>query len=203
MSEDESVGDGGVPPAAKRSHRRSITDSATAGSTSTVVKETQQSPRTKMKRSTSAMIALNMSKTNDGGETPGETLISPGDQNVPMTRKGSISMHSSLPKLFEKEMESGHRTCHFGKEMSKNETFRCNRIVTSKFTALSLVPKSLMEQFKRLANVYFLIVSLLQVSTNLSSSSRFATLFPLICVLTIAVIREKLEDDVSANEVHA
>jgi hypothetical protein len=38
-----------------------------------------------------------------------------------------------------------------------------NEISTTKYSILSWLPKSLWEQFRRIANVYFLVISLLMV----------------------------------------
>ena len=41
-----------------------------------------------------------------------------------------------------------------------------NRITTSKYTAVSFLPKNLFEQFQRIANAYFLVLLILQVSSH-------------------------------------
>ncbi len=41
------------------------------------------------------------------------------------------------------------------------DMFRDNRIRTSKYTFLNFIPKNLFEQFKKMANVYFVIIGLL------------------------------------------
>ena len=47
-----------------------------------------------------------------------------------------------------------------------------NVVITSKYSVLSFLPKTLFEQFQRLANIFFLIVSGLQVFTDLSPTGR-------------------------------
>ena len=42
-------------------------------------------------------------------------------------------------------------------------TFCDNSIHTSKYTFVNFVPKNLIEQFSKLANIYFLIMMILQV----------------------------------------
>ncbi len=44
-----------------------------------------------------------------------------------------------------------------------DEEFASNAVVTSKYTAWNFIPKNIYEQFRRVANIYFLIISLLQV----------------------------------------
>lgn len=48
-------------------------------------------------------------------------------------------------------------------ELILSKRYAKNVIVTSKYTAVSFVPKTLFEFFRVTANVYFLVISLLQV----------------------------------------
>ena len=50
--------------------------------------------------------------------------------------------------------------------------YSSNVVITSKYSVLSFLPKTLFEQFQRLANIFFLIVSGLQVFTDLSPTGR-------------------------------
>jgi phospholipid-transporting ATPase len=69
-----------------------------------------------------------------------------------------------------------------------------NKVITAKYTPATFLPKNLFEQFSRLANVYFLIISALQVFTPLSPTSRWSTVVPLVLVLIINMLRELYED---------
>lgn len=46
-----------------------------------------------------------------------------------------------------------------------------NRIVTSKYTILNFVPKNLFEQFRRIANFYFLCIAVIQVCNSCSTTA--------------------------------
>ena len=48
-----------------------------------------------------------------------------------------------------------------------NAHYCSNVVVTSKYTVVSFVPKNLYEQFRRFANIYFLVISALQVRSRL------------------------------------
>ena len=48
--------------------------------------------------------------------------------------------------------------------------WRANQITTTKYTILTWLPKSIWVQFKRIANAYFLIVSVLMVSNCLPTN---------------------------------
>ena len=56
--------------------------------------------------------------------------------------------------------------------LEENALFPSNFITTAKYSVWSLIPKNLFEQFHRLANIWFLIVSIFQVlPLNLSPTS--------------------------------
>ena len=46
------------------------------------------------------------------------------------------------------------------------------QVITSKYTALNFVPRFLFEQFSRLANAYFLLVSILQMIPSISITGK-------------------------------
>ena len=70
-----------------------------------------------------------------------------------------------------------------------------NIICTSKYTLLSFLPKSLMLQFKKIANIYFLLVSILQSIPSISVSGGIPNLLlPLFIVILFSSIKDLLED---------
>lgn len=68
-----------------------------------------------------------------------------------------------------------------------------NRIVTSKYTLLNFIPKNLFEQFRRIANFYFLCIAVIQVTTN-SPVSPITSLAPLIFVVATTALKQGYED---------
>jgi phospholipid-transporting ATPase len=69
-----------------------------------------------------------------------------------------------------------------------------NEITTAKYSVLNFFPKNLFGQFQRLANVYFLLISCLQLFTDLSPTSKFSTAAPFALVLILNMAREAWED---------
>lgn len=70
-----------------------------------------------------------------------------------------------------KENEHEHKqpyTVHVGHpERNTDERFpQNNRIKTSRYTLLTFIPKNLYEQFRRAANIYFLVILIMQVFTT-------------------------------------
>ncbi|EGR31812.1 phospholipid-translocating p-type flippase family protein, putative [Ichthyophthirius multifiliis] len=78
-----------------------------------------------------------------------------------------------------------------------------NIIKTSRYTLINFFPFSLLLQFNRYANIYFLVISVLQCISIISPLSPTVAVFPLVIVLSISMIREGIEDyyrHVSDNE---
>ena len=70
-----------------------------------------------------------------------------------------------------------------------------NKISTSKYTLLTFVPKNLLEQFTKMANMYFLIIGFLQIIKEISTSSGVpVTLFPLSFIIFISALKDLFED---------
>lgn len=75
----------------------------------------------------------------------------------------------------------------------KPQTFADNAIKTSKYTFWNFLPKNLYEQFKRIANFYFLcvVIIMLCIETPIGPGT---TMMPLIIVVTISLIKQGYED---------
>lgn len=72
--------------------------------------------------------------------------------------------------------------------------FRTNKIRTTKYNIFSFFPKSLLYQFVRFANVYFLITAVIQSIPYVSPLNPFSAILPLIFVLGVSMVREGVED---------
>eukprot|EP00928_Gymnodinium_smaydae_P028092 TRINITY_DN21522_c0_g1_i1.p1 TRINITY_DN21522_c0_g1~~TRINITY_DN21522_c0_g1_i1.p1 ORF type:complete len:2517 (+),score=570.63 TRINITY_DN21522_c0_g1_i1:247-7551(+) len=90
------------------------------------------------------------------------------------------------------------RTVHIDNGSNPKEHvahFPTNHVSSTKYQWWNIVPKNLFEQFQRVANFWFLTVSVLQMlPLNLSPTSKYATLFPLCCVLLVTFIKDAYED---------
>ncbi|XP_018422563.1 PREDICTED: probable phospholipid-transporting ATPase IF isoform X1 [Nanorana parkeri] len=73
------------------------------------------------------------------------------------------------------------------------QKFADNRIISSKYTVLNFVPKNLFEQFRRIANFYFLIIFLVQLMIDTPTSPVTSGL-PLFFVITVTAIKQGYED---------
>ena len=68
-----------------------------------------------------------------------------------------------------------------------------NYVRTTKYTLATFLPKSMFEQFRRVANVYFLICAILSF-TPLSPYSAVSNVVPLVVVMGVTMAKEILED---------
>uniref|UniRef100_A0A8C7UF60 Phospholipid-transporting ATPase n=1 Tax=Oncorhynchus mykiss TaxID=8022 RepID=A0A8C7UF60_ONCMY len=82
----------------------------------------------------------------------------------------------------------GHRPCPATEALIPPK-FCDNRIVSSKYTVWNFLPKNLFEQFRRIANFYFLIIFLVQVIVDTPTSPVTSGL-PLFFVITVTAIKQ-------------
>ncbi len=68
------------------------------------------------------------------------------------------------------------------KAKERGFTYHANSVTTSKYTFYNFMFINLTQQFTRLANVYFLVIALLQLLTPLSPTGRYSTAAPLALV---------------------
>ena len=69
-----------------------------------------------------------------------------------------------------------------------------NTISSSKYTLWNFLPRQLFAQFSKLANFYFLCVSILQMIPGLSTTGNYTTIVPLAFFVTISMAKEGYED---------
>ncbi|XP_065194821.1 phospholipid-transporting ATPase ID-like [Sycon ciliatum] len=84
-------------------------------------------------------------------------------------------------------------------EYSNQRKYATNVISTSKYTVITFLPKNLFIQFKRVANLYFLVLLILQLIPQISSLTPITTAVPLVFVLLITAVKD-LYDDVKRHQ---
>ncbi|GFY88383.1 aminophospholipid ATPase 3 [Actinidia rufa] len=88
----------------------------------------------------------------------------------------------------------GHRTIFCNdREANLMVKFKRNSISTTKYNILTFLPKGLFEQFRRVANLYFLMISILSC-TPVSPVSPITNVLPLSMVLFVSLVKEAWED---------
>jgi phospholipid-transporting ATPase len=70
-----------------------------------------------------------------------------------------------------------------------------NQIKTSKYTAWNFIPLNLYFQFSKIANLYFLMVGIMQMIPEISISGGMPVIFmPLSLVVFVSAIKDVFED---------
>ncbi|KAL2374476.1 phospholipid-translocating ATPase [Blastomyces gilchristii SLH14081] len=69
-----------------------------------------------------------------------------------------------------------------------------NHIRSSRYSLWSFFPRQLVAQFSKLANFYFLVVSILQMIPGLSTTGTFTTFVPLMIFVGISMGKEGIDD---------
>ncbi|XP_052339662.1 phospholipid-transporting ATPase IB isoform X7 [Oncorhynchus keta] len=76
----------------------------------------------------------------------------------------------------------------------QNTKFCDNHVSTTKYGVFTFLPRFLYEQIRRAANAFFLFIALMQQIPDVSPTGRYTTLVPLIFILSVAGIKEIIED---------
>ncbi|CAF1125108.1 unnamed protein product [Adineta ricciae] len=77
---------------------------------------------------------------------------------------------------------------------NRTQKYKNNRISTTKYNIVTFLPKNLFEQFRRLANAFFLFLLILLYIPQISSLQPISTLLSLIFVLAVTAIKDAVDD---------
>ena len=69
-----------------------------------------------------------------------------------------------------------------------------NKVRTSKYTLITFLPKNLLEQFRRVANIYFLALVILQLFSVFGAPNAQIGMLPLLFILGMTAIKDGIED---------
>ena len=75
-----------------------------------------------------------------------------------------------------------------------NQPYTSNWIRSTRYSAWNFVPRQLVAQFSKLANFYFLVISILQLIPGLSTTGTFTTIVPLMFFVTLSIAKEGYDD---------
>ncbi|KAF9227701.1 phospholipid-translocating P-type ATPase [Gyrodon lividus] len=95
--------------------------------------------------------------------------------------------------LFFNQSLPEHFFDHKGRPKKEN-VYSTNQVITSKYTIITFLPRNLLEQFRRIANIFFLFIAILQFFPEFSTISPGLVLIPILIVLCITAIKDGYED---------
>ncbi|KAF9014178.1 phospholipid-translocating ATPase [Cyathus striatus] len=72
--------------------------------------------------------------------------------------------------------------------------YTANQVITSKYNVITFVPRNLLEQFRRVANIFFLGIAILQFFPKFSTISPGVAILPLIIIIAITAAKDGYED---------
>ncbi|KAF9532881.1 phospholipid-translocating ATPase [Crepidotus variabilis] len=96
----------------------------------------------------------------------------------------TIYINQNLPEDFHDEK---------GKVLPEH-VYSTNQVITSKYTIVTFLPRNLLEQFRRVANIFFLFIDILQFFPKFSTISPGLVILPLLIVLAITGLKDGYED---------
>ncbi|KAF8163678.1 hypothetical protein B0H34DRAFT_649957 [Crassisporium funariophilum] len=79
-------------------------------------------------------------------------------------------------------------------KVKRQYVYATNQVITSKYTLITFLPRNLLEQFRRIANIFFLGIAVLQFFPKFSTISPGAVILPLLVILTITALKDGYED---------
>ncbi|KAJ2960716.1 hypothetical protein NQZ79_g3924 [Umbelopsis isabellina] len=113
-------------------------------------------------------------------------------------RKKKFSFSDCFGNCFNRRKNkeaAGPRLIYVNSEnLNAEQKFLHNKVFTAKYSALTFLPKFLYVEFSKYANLFFLFISGIQQIPNVSPTSKWTTLIPLVIVLIITAIKEIVED---------
>jgi len=106
-----------------------------------------------------------------------------------------VKTPSLLERLRKRSGRAKTRTLALGaNDPNASSKFRKNTISTGKYNVITFFPKGLYEQFRRVANLYFLSVAIISLFDTVSPIQPYTTWTPLTIVVGLSLFKEGIED---------
>ncbi|AOA62983.1 Aminophospholipid translocase (flippase) [Komagataella phaffii CBS 7435] len=110
---------------------------------------------------------------------------SKGQRRVPLQIGGEAPNYAYLQNKQGKSLLKDPKT---------NKAFCDNNIKSSRYTLATFVPRQLYAQFSKVANCYFLCISIMQMIPSWSTTGTYTTIIPLMVFVSISIAREGYDD---------
>ncbi|KAJ1305376.1 hypothetical protein OPQ81_000391 [Rhizoctonia solani] len=137
------------------------------------------------------------------------TFKRPGTAGSQKTQREGVDEHglertaSEQPQQPPAQPVGDRRTVYVNQPLPQSETrsngdpitrYVRNKVRTSKYTIVTFIPKNLYEQFRRVANLYFLALVILQVFPIFGAAAPQIAMVPLVVILSITAAKDGIED---------
>ncbi|KAA1103653.1 hypothetical protein PGTUg99_004464 [Puccinia graminis f. sp. tritici] len=73
-------------------------------------------------------------------------------------------------------------------------TYVRNKVRTTKYTIITFIPKNMWEQFRNVANIYFLVLIIFQVFPVFGAATPQVAMLPLVFILSVTALKDAFED---------
>ncbi|KAK1232321.1 aminophospholipid translocase [Marasmius sp. AFHP31] len=167
--------------------------------------EPMQSQESGLPLAKSGAAPAGVSKTSLGDGIPQGWNFDDDDHNqFPMTGKSPPSSSEKPSKAVSRKRQwkwpwqkekvlTGERVIALNNEAG-NAEFVNNFVSTSKYNLATFLPKFLLEQFSKYANLFFLFTACIQQIPDVSPTNKYTTIAPLAVVLLASAFKEVQED---------
>ncbi|TCD59897.1 hypothetical protein EIP91_011212 [Steccherinum ochraceum] len=121
----------------------------------------------------------------------------------PATAKSEVSTAPTVEAAAPPPVTGLRRNIYVNKPLPSDEVapdgeplvrYVRNKVRTSKYTILTFIPRNLYEQFRRVANLYFLVLVVLQLFPVFGAASPQTSALPLLFILCMTAIKDGIED---------
>ncbi|KAJ3720646.1 hypothetical protein C8R42DRAFT_627902 [Lentinula raphanica] len=72
--------------------------------------------------------------------------------------------------------------------------YKRNKVRTTKYTIVTFIPKNLFEQFRRVANIFFLVLVVVQLIPIFDADTGAIAVLPLLFIVTVTALKDAIED---------
>ncbi|WWC88623.1 uncharacterized protein L201_003536 [Kwoniella dendrophila CBS 6074] len=185
-----------------KSMRRKTSGFSTSNKKKKISVIEEEEPSTvESRRGTMTSIGTNTDSEFGGSpKKPGPGVTSNDTETIPTIVEPSLS--DSL-KGKKKEQPKQRRTIYVNlklgsflldKKGDPITKYVRNKVRTSKYTLITFIPKNLFEQFRRVANIYFLFLVIIQLFSVFGAPNAQIGMLPLLAILGMTAIKDGIED---------
>ena len=133
------------------------------------------------------------------GGAAGLSRRAPKDSPLDGLRRSIRTLKNDVSSVINKrkgtQEAQGERVIRLNDPLTNDKAnFLDNYISTSKYNVITFVPKFLVEQFSKYANIFFLFTACIQQIPGVSPTNRWTTIVPLALVLLASAFKEGKED---------